>query len=403
MTSSMAFKQTYRFLLCIIFVGVVLGGLVTSCSPSADMEMVANHSEAPIVEIKIASSRAANGSALGNADANYEEGTGLENYIGEGNKMRIYFFDSEDKYICRLTTMTRTDEADGNGFSLKGFAPTELISYSQFKAVVLANWTNYQDNDLAPGETTISDLVNKEWAQFNTLYAGMENLGLNPAKGRLMPFFGIHAYQDVAFRKGEVTTLAEPVKLLRAMAKIEVVFDNTSSDGTSLNTMAQLQSVTLCGYNTTGYCAPAGVTKEGDYDHNGNYDEDYLHTLHLVGNANDASASSQSILLQRVTKASATDNERWIGYIPEYQNLNADNTPSDTRSFLKIKFGYQVPDDEYYRLDFARYGDDGNPTSYFNIERNNLYRFTVKVAERYKLVVDVKDWTNAFDNNFEFQ
>lgn len=216
-----------------------------------------------------------------------------------------------------------------------------------------------------------------------------------------MPFFGVHAYQDVAFRKGEMTTLAEPVKLLRAMAKIAVVFDNTSSAGTSLNTMAQLQSVTLCGYNVAGYCAPAGVTKEGDYDHNGNYDEDYVHTLHLVGNANDASASSQSILLQRVTKASATDNERWIGYIPEYQNLNTDNTPSDARSYLKIKFDYQVPADEFYRLDFAQYGTDGSPTSYFNIERNNLYRFTVKVAEKYKLAVDVKDWTNAFDNNYD--
>lgn len=403
MTSSMAFKIINRFLLCITFVGVVLGVLVTSCSPSADMEMVANHSEAPIVEIKITSSRAANNSAARGTDAKYEEGTDYENYIGEGNTMRIYFFDSEDKYICRLATMARTDETDGDGFSLRGFAPTELISHSQFKAVVLANWTNYQDEDLTPGVTTISDLVSKEWAKFNTQYAGMENLGLNPAKGRLMPFFGVHAYQNVTFRKGELTTLEEPINLLRAMAKIEIIFDNTSSDGTSLNTMAQLQSVTLYGYNAAGYCAPAGVTKEGDYDHNGNYDDDYVHTLHLVEGANDANASSRSILLQRVTKASATENEKWIGYVPEYQNLNADNTPSEARSFLKIKFDYQVPDDEFYRLDFAQYGTDGSPTSYFNIERNNLYRFTVKIAERYKLAVSVKEWTNAFDNNFEFQ
>lgn len=403
MTSSMAFKLTYRFLLCSIFVGAVLGGLVTSCSPSADMEMIADHSEAPIVEIKITSSRAANGSASGNDEASYEEGTGYENYIGEGNKMRIYFFDSDDKYICRLATMARTDEADGNGFSLKGLVPMELASYSNFKAVVLANWTNYQDSELIPGETTLSELVNKEWAKFNTLYAGMENLGLNPAKGRLMPFFGIHAYQDVAFRKGEVTKLEEPIKLLRAMAKIEVVFDNTSSDGTSLNTMAQLQSVTLCGYNAAGYCAPSGVSQEGDYDHNGNYDEDYVHTLHLVGDANDVDASNRSAWLQRVSKASVAENEKWIGYIPEYQNLNADGTVSDARSFLKVKFSYQVPDDEYYRIDFARYGTDGKPASYFNIERNNLYRFTVKIVEGHKLVVNVQDWTNAFDNNFEFQ
>lgn len=403
MTSSMAFKLICRFLICSSLVGAVLGGLVTSCSSSADMEMVADHSGAPIVEIKIASSKVANSSALESTDASYEEGTGYENYIGEGNTMRIYFFDSEDKYICRLTTLTKTEEADGNAFSLRGLVPTELITYSNFKVVVLANWTSYQDGELIPGETTISELASMEWAKFKTVNTGLENIGLNPSKGRLMPFFGVHAYQNITFAKGEATKLEEPIKLLRAMAKIEIIFDNTSSDGTTLNTMAQLQAVTLCGYNASGYCAPAGVTKEGDYDHNGNYEDDYVHTLHLVGDANDTDAVNQSVILQRVTKASATENERWIGYVSEYQNLNADGTASDTRSYLKVKFSYQMPDDEYYRIDFAQYGNDGKPAKYFNIERNNLYRFTVKISERYKLAVNVQDWTNAFDNNFEFQ
>lgn len=415
MTSSMAFKTTYRFLLRIIFVVAVLGSFVTSCSSSSDMEMVADNFEAPIVEIKIAPTQVAKANAtVGSTSSEYEEGTGDENYIREeGKYMKIYFFDANNVCIGKLTPMVRKDDADGKGgFSVQGFAPAALANYQDFKVAVVANLdlTNY--TELVPGSSKYNDLFYEP--KFNTVTKGMDHIGLDRSKNRLMPFFGVHDYKNVTVTPGKVTELDTPIRLIRAMAKIEVEFDNTSSSGVTVATMAQLESITLCGYNSVGYVAPMGVYQDDTYlDADGNYilplNTKYMHTQ-ANNRYNEDNAVSNTVLLQRVTKASKTENEKWIGYTVDYQNEYG--ISKDQHAYLKVKFAFQ-PGDECFRIDFANY-QNGKPvektqydystgTDYLNIVRNHIYRFKVNVVERGKISVQVNDWNNAFDNKFEFQ
>ncbi len=317
----------------------------------------------------------------------YVPGEGYENYIDIKNRgYRIYFFDSVDRYVARFTPMLITSsDSKENTYDVLGRATDDIAGLSNFKIVVLANWPSYPDAGLQRGVSTIDDLCSDAAAKFDRL----SSFELDPDKGLTIPFFGVHHYTGVTIEKGKLTTLAEPVALLRAMAKIEVV---VNIDG------ATLSSIGLRGFNAEGYCAPAGVHSQSDYDHSGNWDLDYVKTPHLVGGANDADAANAFVPLLHKA-ASGAKQEMWIAYVPEYSNLNADSYKSRLELKLDVQSDEAVPYDIY----FADYDANGKMVadSYFDILRNNCYRFTVTI-ERGDLVIKVKKWENAYDNKFVF-
>lgn len=317
----------------------------------------------------------------------YVPGEGYENYIDIKNRgYRIYFFDSADKYIARFTPMliTASDSKD-NTYDVLGKATGDIAGLSDFKIVVLANWPSYPDAGLVRGVSTIDDLCSDAAARFDCL----SSFELDPDKGLTIPFFGVHHYAGVTIEKGKRTTLAEPVALLRAMAKIEVFVD---IDG------ATLSSIGLRGYNAKGFCAPAGVYSQSDYDHNGNWDMDYVKSPHLVGGANDTDAGNAYIPLLHKA-ASGTKQEMWIAYVPEYRNLGAESY----KSHIELKLDAQSDEAVPYDIYFADYDANGKmvSNSYFDILRNNCYRFTVTI-DRGDLVIKVEKWQNAYDNKFVF-
>ncbi len=327
--------------------------------------------------------------SLAEADGNdeYVPGEGYENYLDLGkNGYRIYFFDAADKFIARFVPMMVSPAGGADRYEVVGRAD-ELAERSEFKIVVLANWPTYPDDSaLTPGTTTIDDLCTAATA----VYDALPDFELNPAAGRTIPFFGVHRYTGTTVAKGRRTTLAEPVTLLRAMAKVELV---VGTDGVSL------KEVRLQGYNKKGCCAPAGVRSQSDYDHSGDWNADYVRTLHLVGGANDADAASAAAPLFR---KSGTPKETWVAYVPEYRNTGA----SDYKSRLRFKLDIPgIADDKVYTLYFADYAADGlaEPPagSYFDLWRNNCYRFTVTINGG-ALLINVKQWENAYDNNFQF-
>lgn len=396
-TSSMAFNKIYQFLLRITLIAALGVGMASCGSSSTEPDTVFDHTTAPIVEIHLAPSSMAVGAAAGGEGSTeggsegssvYEEGSGDENYIEEAQAMRIYFFDDAGKYICRLTTMQRTNDADGKGgFSLFGLVPAELVNYTNFKVVVLANWPTYDDASLVKGETTIADMTAKEWAKYqalvetNTDTKESKFIDLDRKPGCKMPFFGVQSYDNITFTQGQVTTLSESINLRRAMAKVEVIFD--PQNGTTLNTLAKLDSVSICGYNPQGYCGPKSDTE----------------TFHALESG--AVTTSKPVLMIRKSKASATEKEVWMAYIPEYTNIDDAGNALENKAYIKVKFAYQTLDEDYYRIEFANYGTDGKPGTPFNIERNTLYRFYVKVTER-SIGVTINGWGNVFDNDYEF-
>lgn len=339
----------------------------------------------------------------------YEDGETDENYIDiAGENYRIYFFDEDNKFIADFepSGFITADSSDYRQYNVLGKAPDALVEHSSFKMVVLANWPKYpEDSDvnvtLKEGETTIADICNADWAQYGCLTDGNETnptaVALDPDAGRLMPFYGVHEYDNVTFKPGVATILSEPVTLLRAMAKVEVILQTDDYFDLSFS------SLKIDRYNATGYCAPKDVFHQDSYDHNGNWESDYTPTLHLVGDQNDSEAKELSFRRVRRWDEGGKRYEKWTAYLPEYSNVGA----GDAYSSIKAKFDIQLADDAPHTIYFAQYGDgktdNSNNNNRLNIERNNIYRFQVTCTHyNFKLLLTVSDWQGLYENTFDF-
>lgn len=342
------------------------------------------------------------------ADGTYEAGTGYENYINiTSDDSRIYLFDKDNKFLLQFIPMMLSPSAgeSSDTYTAVGKVPAEMESLTNFKIVVLANWPNYPAADkLIKGTTTIDDLCKAETALFDCLIeedkkepGRWNSCELNPDKGRVIPFFGVHEYSGVTFVKGKRTTLSEPVTLLRAMAKIEVIFDNPG---------LSLEDVILHGFNSKGYCAPTGVSVKGDYDHDGQWGADYVKTLHLIDDANDADAKNKTTHLFCKSRGDGEQQkETWVCYVPEYKNtLNGDGTgPANDRAWLELKL--DIPGITLENVYFTEYDANTHkslPNTDFDLHRNNCYRFNVSLGKG-GLIIRVQKWENTYDNNFTFE
>ena len=186
-----------------------------------------------------------------------------------------------------------------------------------------------------------------------------------------IPMWGVQT-TTLTFTPGQLTTLANPIYLLRAMAKVEVMMvDAVTNDGYTLG------SVTLDKYNTTGYCLPNGwntttVTNTEVLTHDECFRE--------YASANAATSP---------LNLTPTGTNHFICYIPECAN------PSDalTMSVTVLKNGVDITrnlnDNKLYFHDYA--STDKTP---FNIVRNHWYQYTItKVNDGFDLTVVAQPWT----------
>lgn len=319
----------------------------------------------------------------------FEEGSTYENYIDvAGGDYRIYFFDSNNRFIARFlpSDVVAVKGMNYVHYTVQGEVPEGMAIYRDFKVVMLANWPDYEDGGLEAGVTTIKELCNADWAQFS--WPGIQQLGPD----NLIPFYGVHEYKDVTFEMGEPTVLSEPVTLLRALAKVEIVLEY---DKETLEIPAGSKAY-IRGFNGEGYCAPSGVYSQNDYGQGTDWENDYLDGLHLIGGKNQNGATdNQAEFLWTSEKPGKVV---WVIYLTEYQNKGV----GDEYSYVEIDLG----DEEKYKIYFAEYTDgvtDNADAKRLDIMRNNLYRFKVRL----KLVdgrieAEVSDWENEYDNDFNF-
>lgn len=312
----------------------------------------------------------------------YQDGDSYENYIDiDRGRYRIYFFDKQDKLIeeFRPAGFSTVDGSDYRKYELFGITPKALAGQSPFKVIVLANWPAYPA--VSPGQTTIDDICNSDFSRFNCL----TDFGLSPEANRLIPMYGIRRYENVVFKKGERTVLSEPITMLRAMAKVEVML-NAGND-------ISITDVTLHRHNALGYCAPQGVYSQDDYGQGLDWTNDYLHRLHLVGGNNDADATGRQLPFRCVGQDSG--KKKWIAYIPEYRNVTSDGTAAEDEAYIDLHLNIQTADEPPFRIYFAKYGPDGatntDNVTRMDIERNNIYRFTVKMADN-RMFIFVRQW-----------
>ncbi|MDM8251184.1 hypothetical protein [Phocaeicola barnesiae] len=309
----------------------------------------------------------------------FEAGSKYENYINL-NSYRIYFFDTNNNYIARFipSKTVMAEATEYTLYSVEGEVPEDVLRRASsntmdFKIVVLANWEKYEEPEAGRALGTI---CNADWAQFERLKS------FELGEDNLIPFYGVNEYEDVPVQYGGTITLEESIPLLRAMAKVEVVLNTEEMS---------FSHVTLHGYNSKGYCAPMN----GAYPQNGHIG------LHLVENKNEDNAIENTISFLQTQSDNKTqsDNEKetWIAYVPEYDNSDEDNA-----AYIELRFDIQTETDEKdFVIHFADDQTDIENTS-FDITRNHLYRFNVTIDPKGNLAVEVNDWKEEYENEFNF-
>lgn len=339
--------------------------LLAACS-RADDEPAGNDSQdgETMLSFVVTASR-----ADGSSSDEREVGTVNENRIDIDNAdYRILLFDSNNKFLARCYgVFTATNTTDYTEYKFVGTVPTSLTTYTGggVTVVVLANWGWYEDSQLVAGETTISDLTQATWAQFDYSSTTTEEIldGTRP-----IPMYGAQAYTGITFAEGKTTDLtATPITLTRAMAKVELIVGETDDNSTF-----DFKNPKLVNYNAKGYCTegiPNGVEKYSSV----NFVKD-------------------------------EDTGKWVVYMPEYKNLSDESTlrTDGYKSYINVQLSFQTDDDtKTFDIQFANYDANSKPTTYFNIERNHLYRYEVDFKQG-ELIVTNGDWQKVYDLDFDF-
>lgn len=346
---------------------LILGLAFGACSADGNEDIPSEQGQSNMVVSFTLPASASAGTTSGAGDG-YEDGSIIENYIDVQNSCRVLFFSKNNTFLGLLNHQFVAEILDTNcrQYDLCGIPPLNLPS--DFKIMIVANWPNMSAIDNAiVGSTTIDDICHCITSVFDV----HPELMLDPDNRQLMPFFGIHSYSGISLQPG-TTTLPEAVTLLRAMAKVEVIFNGGDSE--------MPPAVTLCRFNVKGYCAPYGVYDQNDYGQGNDWDSDYLRRLHLVtaDNNNEPQASGRRAKLKMRTDSAY----RWTAYVPEYRNLKADGTPAPDEAYIEIKLSSQAPDEEPFKIYFSPYSGETTANTKlprYNIERNNIYRFNVSL------------------------
>ncbi len=340
-----------------------------------------------------------NGTATRSAtDGNdgYEAGNDYENSVNiDGGDYRIYFFTYSQgdanggKLITEFepTEITNLSTSSTTTYTMAGDVPEELMNVSEFRVVMLANWGTYPTTQA--DITTTDDLCEGEYAT----YKASDKFAID--ENHLIPFYGVQEYTGITFTEGTTTSLATPVSLLRAIAKVEIILTADSD-------VDAFDAVSIVNYNDQGYNAPWQVYTAEDYDtgmknnpSTGNWDKEWIDGLHLVGDANDTETKTHAF-----TRISDASQDTWRIYVPEYNNMG------DDYSYISVTI-----DGEPYEIYFAEYDSDGTTSAYgsgttstegrLNLMRNNLYRYYVTLKNR-ELRISVKKWDYVFDNEWKF-
>ncbi len=387
------------------------------------------------VEMTLSTRSADIENATNGGDSWFEPGTEEENYISQSS-VRVYFFtygsdnDKNGTFVAMLTpsSVTQNVGTDDYSYTVTGVVDKSIAAeeYKSFRVAVCANWTTYPDaTDME--DKTIDDLCeySPSGTEDNWSTYSYQGTSFTPSStGDHIPYFGIAAITvssgddsgssggddddtSITWVEGATTDLGT-IYLLKAMARIEVIYEYGDDEDPADDDSEPIGAVWLRRYNSTGYCAPQGVYSVDDYytaktgtqsDSDiwrSNYDQN---GVHLVGGSNDTDDTSSDpkyVTFNRVPDGytSGTNSTAcWRAYVPEYSNQEANY------SYIQIYWGDEVDESGNvlttvsgeHQVFFANYTNQGTtayseqeeePTNGYykdriDIHRNYLYRFFV--------------------------
>ena len=322
--------------------------------------------------------------AYGNAratptDGEYAPGSGLENFIDLPRRdFRCYLFGTDNRFVSTLEIVGINVLGEGKYSIRSRLKETEAVKNALAtgcRFVFLANWGGYVDP--IPG-MTIGELCTASSAKFE-----FSQRKTQLSDNNLIPMYGVKEFESGVqdFIEGAEISDIGTLYLLRALAKVEV---NVTFEGFA--DFPAVTSVSLTHSNDKGYKAPANITRQDQYV-TGSWLTDYT-PVNIPEDATD------------IGLALTEDNNtgHFMAYVPEYRNVNEQGGPIDSRTCVEISFIAGGVESEGY-VDF-RYFDTpptGVPSGqYFDIARNNCYKFnvTVKSNDLY-WTVDVIPFTSV--------
>lgn len=349
-----------RWILHMMLVGV-LGMLAVSCSQEADDPIQTTDSRKAQVIFTIALDSPSVGSR-GLWGDNYDEdtqndyasniGTDFDNDIDMG-QFSVTLTLNDIEYVVQNITLM---EKESNRYKFKGdvIVPINGTStYSDTKIQVYANMSLAEKNNT-----------------FTTDYSG------NPYTGvQYIPMWGVQTV-SLSLTPGARTELTDPIYLLRAMAKVQVIMADNSY---------KIESIQLNGYNKKGYNLPTGwenATTTTDLDLEGVF---------------CPSANDDGVLTNTSFKQSETEEgDCYTIYVPEYRNVSTTQTTATPATITVTVNGKD------YTIEFKDY-ENGKPKadSDFNIVRNHwyVYRITkVNTGAELELVLNAQPWDVVSEN-----
>ncbi len=304
-------------------------------------------------------------------DGEYNAGSGLENYIDIPNAdYRCYLFGKDNVLVCPLDDVKtlKVDDSGAHSYAVLAMVENGNTAANDALAtgcrlVFLANWKTYPE--VVPDKTTIADLCAADAAVL-----GYDDSRAALSADNLVPMYGVKEFLDGVpdFKAGNKRCDIGKLHLLRAYAKIEV---NAHFVDFAPSSKAKLVSARLTRANDLAFKAPANVVAEKDYV-TGSWFTDYTH-INIP-----AEASALQVDLRQVAENS------FIGYVPEYQNLDASGQPLDVDSRARLEVTFESDGAKVTRyVDFAYdVTPPANiaPGTHFDIARNNWYRFDIEIS-----------------------
>lgn len=185
-----------------------------------------------------------------------------------------------------------------------------------------------------------------------------------------IPMWGVYDCSDdkqLTFRRGSTQTPELTVNLLRAMAKVTVdLSEHMKEDNYSFET------VELVNYSTSGYVMPATTDA---FSLTSPVSTELLTYAQSFHPSTDKSGGTINFL------GATGDQQSLTLYIPEYRNVNTDETVATDYAYIHVKLNKEeTPSGDDTRegwIRFRKYSDGMGDGPDFNIVRNHHYKFTV--------------------------
>jgi hypothetical protein len=298
-----------------------------------------------------------------------EEGDTIENYINLSSiKMYFYGVGSNEYGLSQdLIQQLRFSEAYRVGgksstcYMVTAEMEEETLPKSNFRLIVTANWPEADFAELDP--SNIYNLVCREGSIYK-YDVSSGGTGILPTEDRPIPMYGVRTFTYGAadypkFVKGQIVDIGQ-IDMIRAMAKVELICDSVP-----------IKNVRLSHCMPVGTCAPVKMINKTTQATNNN--------LFLPGQENKVSREVLSDNGYTISNNTAkpvdniyfnkvTDN-RYVIYIPEYRN-------DGSIAASQILFDSDIV--HGYSLEFKDYSTD---MAAFNLLRNHIYRYRVKVDD----------------------